>query len=175
MNCSLGSVVVIDGPQRTDCPRLNDILNQMQRNLDAIAAQRDAVSLRAHDGSQPSPCAPGQPAIRGVSQYDDPDNANILNLAPHAGGKPEQWRFDKGGAGGAGTTFSEPPPTQTHAAADPASSIVTVGNARSSVPGNLASGAPGVARPMTEKQRNVRVVGPQFLPDPSTSIDFDKH
>lgn len=159
IGCSVGSVVVFGGPYDEDCHRMNALLSDMDRNLAVLGNSLEdegshdvlAEALRSNG------CAGAPPPITGVSQFNDPSKAQIEDLTP---GSRQLLPVPDWGQSPSITHLELAPP----AIDDRPKEFL--------LPPNLGPLPQAKARPMTEYEKNVRTVGPTFLPDPSEDLDL---
>lgn len=163
LGCSVGSVTVFGGAHDDACHRMNALLSDMDRNLALIGARLDgktsgealAAALRTNG------CAGAPPPIGGVSQFNDPSQASIEDLTPGAQPptiEPERLRT----------------PSVRHIEMPPPSAEIGQPRAGMLPPPVRGPLPQPPARPMNEREKHVRTVGPTFLPDPSKDLDLDQ-
>lgn len=156
--CSEDGVVILDGTGSARCVDYGHLLSSMQDNLAAIEEQRSRAAVPATQSQQP--CRTRAP-IKGVSQFLDPAQSDVEDLSPHGRSSfvvpsPVDGRSITRIVLPSDTDTRPPYPDEDGYGALP--------------PIEVEVEPPAIARPMTGKERNVRRVGPRFLPEPSQSL-----
>jgi hypothetical protein len=160
VGCSVGSVMVFGGPHEEDCHRMNALLSDMDRNLRVLGDSLEGPDPREviAEAMRSNGCAGAPPPISGVSQFNNPSAAAIQDLTP-----------------GAPVMVTVPEPGHESSVIHPSRAEPARREAPKELflPPDLGPLPEAEARPMTDREKNVRTVGPTFLPAPSEDIDFD--
>ncbi|HET7412837.1 MAG TPA: hypothetical protein VFJ18_09270, partial [Pararhizobium sp.] len=148
--------VVLDGTNSGRCVEYKHLMSSMKDNLASIEEQRADAATPVS-----APCRTAAP-IRGVSQFLDPRQGNVTDLAP---ARPPTFLVPPPGGAHSITRIGVPSDTN---APPPYSD----GGYDAMPPIEVEIGPPSIPRPMTDEERSTRRVGPRFLPEPSQSLDL---
>ncbi|MGN6549552.1 MAG: hypothetical protein ACTHJ3_06640 [Pararhizobium sp.] len=181
LGCSRGSIIMVDGPNSAACSRVTSLILDVRSRLDeadqdaTVANPAASARARADIARQMriEGCADAPPPILGVSQFSDPGSAGISSLSP----MDRSPLMVRPPSPGKEPLFEQPAPDATPSIMQvpepPKGRIPDLSEALSNAEPGIDRLPPALhskARPMTERERNVRHVGPRFFPDPDDGL-----